>query len=461
MASTKGFSQWVKYYKGKGDVEIAVKKAGKLKPTSNKTTTETNIQQGEIITLLEIKSDDEYYSYSSSKNRTPTTTAWLPVKYKNKKYLCSIDIMSKPKETGGLLDFKLQTANLIQRAKKKKYDLMGEKNVECAVYTSATEMKTHCLSYIKSNKLLDSAMNLKQSLMRYFSSSDASKIEFLESVTDSEIAQFKYIGEVAIAMILLEKTKVSSAISSTNTVPFTSNVKEVIFPLDESFAGADSFVKTKDGTIYAISSKAGKGAAASFWTNLYPKIMKNKKYRDKSKILKDIYDSAQAIGVTTEQKIKTSGKQIVYEYGVRKILNMSAKEYANSYDLYEDFKKYDDISDYSVESRNAFFKLKEMMKEASNETALKNLDESTTVFFCKTLADRMNDDENTINVLLEILSEKDYYQANQDMKELKNGNVKFRITRSGGGTLKMIGTKSAYRNIQASQGTINYEITKK
>lgn len=449
MASTKGFSQWKKYYKGKGNLDLPVKSKTKLKALSGNQIKE--IQQGEIITLLEIKEDKEYYSYASS--NSSTATAWLPVMYKGKKYLCNTDSMSKPKE-GGSMDFKLQTKNLIENGTKKKYDLMGQTGVDCVVFKTSDDLRKNCLEYIKKNKLLDSAMNFKSSIIKYFSSKDPSKIQWIGAVSDQEIQQFKYLGEVAIGLVLLE----GKTACITGNPPFK-KAKEIIFPLDESFAGADSFVMDQSGEIYPISSKTGKGAAASFWSNIFPKIMQNEKYR-KSTILKDIYDASKAIGINSPEQLKTAGKKIIYEYGVRNLLNVTKKELINTYSVYEEFAKHDDITKYSPSVRVVFNKLKEEMKTAKDESALKNLDESTTVFFCKTIARMMNEDKKTMDIILTILCQKNYYQANQDMNELKKGNIKFDIVTSGGGKVKMIGTKSAYTNIAAPQGTINYEITK-
>lgn len=452
MASTKGFSQWKKYYKGKGKIDLVLKKSVGLKTLDGKAG--PNVSMGEVVTLLELKSDDEYYKYATTK--TQNAIAWLPVEYKGKKYLCNIDVMSKPKETGGITDFKLQTSNLIKGGDTKKYDLMGYDDVECKVFTSATTLKNSCLKYIESNKLLDQNLNLKKSLVDYFKSSDHSKIKWNAGISENEIAQFKYLGEVAIGLVLLSKKTQSIK----GNAPFKTSVKEIIFPIDESFAGADSFVKTSDGKIYPISSKLDIGAAASFWVNIFPKIMADRKYQT-STILKELCECAKNLGITNEKAIKTGAKKLVYEYGVRKLLKMTKTEMPSSYTLYEEFYKFDDFKKYSPPTQSAFLKLKKMMDTLNDETALKNLDSSTTVFFSKQIASSLNKDKKAIDDILTVLAQKSYYQANQNMKSLINGIVEFDVTVSGGATIDFIGTKSSYRNIEASQGTVNYILRKK
>jgi len=126
--------------------------------------------------------------------------------------------------------------------------------------------------------------------------------------------------------------------------------------------------------------------------------------------------------------------------------------------VFDEFKKFDKITQYSPEVRLVFSALESKMKNMGDKVALDRLDESTTVFFCKTIANEMNSDTKSMDLMMKILGEKAYYQFNLDLNEVKKGNLKFNAVKSGGGSLKIIGTKSAYTNIDASQGTLNYII---
>ena len=152
-------------------------------------------------------------------------------------------------------------------------------------------------------------------------------------------------------------------------------------------------------------------------------------------------------------------KKIVYEYGVRNVLKISASQLSNSYQLFEEFKKYDKLTQYSPAVRIVYGKLKHLIESKDDETALKNLDSSTTVFFSKMIAEQLNKDAASNEIVAKVLGSKSYYQANMDVASLKSkGTIQFTMVLSGEAKVNFIGTKSAYTNLDASQGTVNYEL---
>ena len=74
------------------------------------------------------------------------------------------------------------------------------------------------------------------------------------------------------------------------------------------------------------------------------------------------------------------------------------------------------------------------------------------------IAKDMNADKATIKVMENLLGQKSYYQVNLDVSKVKKGTLTFNVVESGGGSVVMIGNKSSYNNIDASQGTISYRI---
>ena len=99
------------------------------------------------------------------------------------------------------------------------------------------------------------------------------------------------------------------------------------------------------------------------------------------------------------------------------------------------------------------------MKSVDDQTALRNLDSSTTVFFSKMIAEGLNTDAGSFEIAKKIIGGKKYYQANMNVRALKNeGRIHFDMVQSGETSIVFIGTKSPYTNIEASQGTVNYEL---
>jgi hypothetical protein len=463
MASTGGIGAWRKYYKGKGKVQTVVKSSTiKVSTPSDPSSFQTLSFQGEVATVDSL-TEEEVLSYLTSPPRrgqpvSEKAKIRIPATIKGRRYLVDIDDLSKNKETGSS-DYKLQSANLISGAPKVRINLLGHENVECAVFKTTGELCRIVKANLQANRLLDQNPNFKKSLINYFSGSDFTKIKWLDAIDDSEKNQFaKYVGELVVGLIVLSG-KASSNITGTN--PFTGrSVRSFVLPLDESFPGADSAFELQDGSYAPVSSKADAGAPASLFSNILSYILKNPNIlQNRDTWIKKLYGAATTLGVTDERALKTSSKKIVYEAGIRHILKLDSKAVPNTYQVYQDFKATDDMTKYSPASRRAYTALAAAMKADNNETALRNLDSSTTVFLSKKLAEALNNDAESIKIMLKILGAKDYYQANlQTGPLLKDGTIQFKMLRSGEATLKIIGTKSGYTSIEASQGTLNYEL---
>lgn len=459
MASTAGLSSWEKYFKGKGDFDCLLKRDVRLKPDSAKGT-EVSVSKGTTVKFLGslVKTKQDYLSYAILKKGqavSPKINAWIPVQYQGKRYLCDMDSLAKPVKTGNI-DLALQTSNLLESASSKKIDIFGYEDIDSAIFTKASDLAKSAKAYIKRNKLLDEYPNLKKSLEKYFDSGDYASIKWVGPITDFEIAQFsKYIGEVCIGLVLLSGD--TSAL--TGKSPFTGKrLKKMIYPLSQSFKGADSVAELTNGTMIPISSKAGEGAAASFFGNLFMLVIGNQKYRPNGSIMKKIYEAAMAVGVKDEASLKTGVKRIIYEYGIRNLVRLDKKAVPDTYKVFMEFKEFDKVSKYSPNVRKAYTAIEALMKKEGDTLAVQKLDESTTVFFCKMIAKQMNEDPRTIKVMEELLGQKSYYQVNLDVSKVKKGTLSFNVVESGGGSVVMIGNKSSYNNIDASQGTISYRI---
>ena len=454
MASTAGLSAWSKYFKGKGNVSTVVKKRtgtylpnGKIGPV---------LEQGTTVIVQELKNEKDYLGYVRGKGTGPKVNAHVPVKVGTTVVLCSLDDLAKPRE-GTVIDLKLQTVHLVAGAPTQSIDLMGYKNIKSAVFTSGSQLRRIVAGNLNTNKLLDTVPAFKKSMLDYFKGTDSSKIKWMGMVGDGEKAQFaKYVGELVIGLALLENKSVIAG----GTNPFAGKrIKEFIVPLDESFPGADSVIRLSDGKLVPISSKADSGAKASFFANILAPLIKHPEYFSKKSVIKDIFTAAKAVGVVNPEDAGRSAKKIVYEYGVRNVLKISASQLSNSYQLFEEFKKYDKLTQYSPAVRIVYGKLKHLIESKDDETALKNLDSSTTVFFSKMIAEQLNKDAASNEIVAKVLGSKSYYQANMDVASLKSkGTIQFTMVLSGEAKVNFIGTKSAYTNLDASQGTVNYEL---
>lgn len=452
MASVN-LEAWRKYFKGKGNVDVPVKGTAKLKTTA-KGGSDVTIPQGTVITLLEQKTDADYLSYSENPTgRNPK--AWLPVKHKGKTYLCDINLLAKIKESGKV-DLGLQTGNLLAGATIKKLDVFGQTDVECAVFPRASIIADLCVKNLKNNTMLAKMVDFRKSLLNYFEDiTDPSTIKWFGSVDTKELAEFKYLGEICVGLCLM-KGKKNSPYMTGDPVFSGASVKNMIYPMSQSFTGVDSIVELRDGTMIPISSKAGKGAAASFFANVFTKVLENPtKYAPTGSVLAHLVSASKGAGVDANG-LKTKAKKVVYEFGVRKILGVDKRQLSDANTVYEEFVAKDGVNNYSPSVRAVYSLLEQKMETLEDQTSLRNLDSSTTVFFSKTIADMLNNDKKSMNVINTVLGTKGYYQVNLDMKQLKDGKVRFSVINAGGSDVKIIGTKSSYSDITAKQGTVNY-----
>jgi hypothetical protein len=463
MASTGGISAWRKYYKGKGKVRAVIKSPSiKVSAVTDPNKISTLTAQGEIAEVDDL-TEEQALSYVTATARpgrpiSEKAKIRVPATIKGRRYLVDIDDLSKPKETG-TIDYKLQSVNLITGAAKVRINLLGYEDVECAVFKTTSELCRIVKTNLQANRLLDQNPNFKKSLIKYFSGTDFTKIDWLDAINDGEKNQFaKYVGELVIGLIVLSG-KASSNITGTN--PFSGRgARSFVLPLDESFPGADSAIELQDGSYIPVSSKADSGAPASLFSNILSSIIKSPTIlQNRETWIKKIYDAARTVGITDARGLKTASKKIVYEAGIRHILKLDSTAVPNTYQVYQDFKATDDMTKYSPASRRAYTALAAAMKADNNQAALRSLDESTTVFLSKKIADALNADAESTKIMLKVLGAKDYYQANlQTSGLLKDGTITFKMLRSGEAQLKIVGTKSGYTNIEASQGTLNYEL---
>jgi len=365
--------------------------------------------------------------------------------------------IGKPTKLGDKVTFNLQSVHMVKNAATVTMNLMGFEDVPCATFSTSQELRKIMLMNFKNKVSEREFPEFYYSVEQYLLHDDAAKISWQTLVPTSAKNEFgKYLGELLIGISVLEN---SGNIVGVN--PFTGKrIKNFLVPLDDAFPTIDSFFITTDNEYIPISSKAGSGAAASFFTGIFSTVMKNPGVLGRgTSYLKTIYGYAVSMGMRTESSMKS--KELVYEIGVRDVLKLSKKLVPDTYKVYEEFKKegHGKYKDKTVAL--VYTELLKKIKEEKDEASERNIDSSTTVFFCKTIARKLSEDTASMDIMKNILGGKNYYQANLNTQKLDKGEVTFTLLKSSDSVLTLTGTKSPYTDITAANGLINYKLTTK
>jgi hypothetical protein len=311
---------------------------------------------------------------------------------------------------------------------------MGE-SISCVAFTSAQEIEKSIINGSRNNNLLGESV--ADTFEGFFRTG--------KFIWDPEISIRKkniigvYAGEVLPGWVLFSRN--TNKFFATN--PFRGTPEKFYLPTDPQFSGVDSFIKMQDGTYYSISSKFGRGAQASFFSNIFETGIKNKNKLQKS-VFKDILETASSNGLAFNKS-----RQIVYTYGIRNILKLSSKEVPDPSKVY-------DLA---------------LQKQLNNETlnlvltaikqkdpSIKDLPLTMSNFFNKAIATALDNDPKSVEQIKEILRGKDYWQGNLNITDWLNGELKFNWLSSASTQLKFIGYKSAATDLSCKQGWINYEL---
>lgn len=357
---------------------------------------------------------------------------------------------------GATENLKITASTLLRRAPTEMRVLNGI-DVKCSVFKNPYDLQNSILGGLRENRNVGS--HIYDAVEDFFNLPSVDRFEWSDSFQDYEINELgKYLGELIIGVVVMRnKTlgKFSEDIFSGE------DIIEYIVPIDPSFSGIDSiFVKKtslnsafvkRDGGIIQISSKLGTGAKASFFSNLLPRMID--KQNSKNRVIDDIVISARSAGITKSiLQAKKGAKHIAYEYGIREFLGIDSRQIKNTYQVFVDAKKKNITSEVSLvmESLRNNPKVDKKIKD--------QLPLSITAAFSREMANRLNNDKESLDYIVEALSGKNFYQANLDINRWKKGEVYFRILPSGKSNVSFIGNKAAINDIDARQGLVNYEL---
>ncbi len=434
MAST-GEDKFVKYFKGKKEVEVVAKGVpkGKMVPVFDSVDSKLSkktIPDGTALTVIPgPKYDGRYFAkFAGGAGFFSDANVGKP---------------SKSKSAVNLELSRITAADFISGGKSVKFEF-GVSVIDCAEFTSAKQLAQSITNGMNSVRGVSPEVN--ETFTQMFSSSNPSSFVWNSDVTGEEINKFGvYFGELLVGYYALAGIK--SVFSRT---PWEGRIERFLVPTDPSFSGVDSFMVTEKGVIVPISNKFGVGAAASFFSNL---LIKGIRYRKtlKPSVFRDIVDAAISINVTENHlEKKQKAKPILYEYGIRNLLELSKSEVPDAEAVLGMIKQgKNDPARFAVIAKIA-------NHQGIDKRLVDGLEKTTTAFFCREIAAKLMADKSSTDTIVEILTGKNYWQANLHEASWRRGIVKFNIQNSGESRVEIIGSKASMTDLDASQGMINY-----
>lgn len=366
-------------------------------------------------------------------------TLLATVQHKGNTVKIKFNNIAKPLKGGASEKLRINATNLTYGANVETVTLMN-KTFEAKVFSSATDLSVIIQNSLDKHDLIPNY--LKQNVSQYLQQRTFKTINWDDNVSDSEKNELgKYLGELIIGLM---------GLNGEISIPGTLSANEVdsfVVPDDPSFSGVDSlFIRKKDGSIVAISSKFGVGAKASFFSNLLPTMVKNRQMVS-SRTLKILTD----IVIKNSLNPSKQGKEILYTFGINHILGLKIN---NPMQVYYDIIKGKETEEVKMVLDK--IKSKRWNLEGDYNKVIKLLPMSLTSFFSRSISYLLNNDKDAIDDMIKVLGVKDYWQANLDINSWKKGNVKFSFKRSGKAELTIIGSKAAIGDIKGSQGMLNY-----
>lgn len=439
MASS-GQDKWKKYF-GKG---LPVKTLIKAKPTENVKITglAKNIiateKDGLEITVLPMKKYDSNYLIEFKKNGK-MLTGFVSEKY-----------VAKPIERK--ISSKLNSSTALDFAKLGKRTKIRymEKDISVIEFTDPKTLEKSILQGLKDTEK-DKTAGLDA--FNQFFKSQYKMIPWTSETSDIEQSKYGvYIGELLIGLYYL----LGKANMVTTPTPINKKAKKFYLPDDPSFSGIDSIIEFDDGKLLPISSKFGAGAKASIFSNILAKGVTVYK-KMKPSVFRDLCEAADKIHVSKgDLESKRKSKDVVYAFGIRNILKIKqgsgAQQIHDVMLLYQELKQNKKSTDISLVLK------KISDNDFADPDVLKKLPKSVTAFFSRTIAKMLNNDKVSLDQMMEILSGKDYWQANLNISKWQKGEVEFKMTSTKSMNIKIIGNKAAVDDIDAKQGLVNYEI---
>lgn len=428
--------KWKKYFSsGPVDTKIKAKSGEQIPVYDSKGKSIDTLEEGHDIHVPKSKEYNARYQIIYKKNGTEKAG------FVNQSYV------AKPiAKKGATESLGVRAETLTQFGTSKTIKFAGN-NVKVKYFKTHKELGSSLLRGLKENRKVSEG--IYEVFENYISAGKYTEIEWTSEVAPNEINELgKYVGEIIIGLLAL-----SNKTSSFSTKFYTGKPIGFAVPDDPSFTGVDSFLEMSDGEIVPISSKYGVGAKASLFANLLPKAMK---YQDKlpKSVLKSLCESAKNARISGDTlEGKRGSKEVLYTHGVTQILKLKI---SNPYSVFSDIKNNKKLKGLSSDSNKVISAIQAY--PGVDKRIIDKLPLSVTAFFSREIADKLNNDKNSVQAMLEILAGKNFWQANLDINNWKNGKINYKLVNSGKASITVIGSKAAMDDIEAKQGMINYEL---
>lgn len=483
--SKQADKKWEKYFKGR-EVDTFVK--ANSSNTRGKSHLKVQNDSGNLINKvlldhghpIKVFESETYHFTGTFKNLISVDagnegTGWI-----------HINCIDKVKD--GKATFQIESTKLIHRGEDIVVPKLNEQdNVACKKFTSAKQLAASIIEGLTNEPSVPDYI-LEQVVQFFYDDVDAdagtirgdSKFIWNAGISDKEKNQLAvYLGELLIGYeALLGNTSVLSSSQLLKT-PSTGKLEYFGVPTDPSFAGVDSYLQFiyNDGgrERRLISSKAGKkGADPSFWSNVMPHITPDPNRLNNAPTLKDLMLICKAIdsGKVTGKK----SMRYVYRYGVEKILEFpigpststerSRKPTINPDDLFQQLKAgcitnpvYGQVIRKAVQVQSSLNS--SQFPEASKPAvlkSLKNCGSGMTSFFSRYIADKLNSEAKSVEIIRNTLIGRTIFQAYIDLPKFRKGEVFFTVKKITNANIHITGSKAATDSIPATQGTVNYTL---
>jgi hypothetical protein len=344
-------------------------------------------------------------------------------------------IIAKPIK-GATENLHIKASGLASHGTQETLDIFGYEDVPCYTFTDWTQIAQSISDELCTNP------NVSESIWGSF---DIYFQDFLyyptgfnwsDDILPSEKNELgKYLGELLIGMLAFN-----------DMVPIVKDPVKFIVPNSSCFSGIDCAIMQYDRKLVPISNKFGQGAKASFFTNLLPKIVSQKKRIKKSWALWKVLKAAEMADFDERR-----AKEIVYNYGVR----------ALGLDIEEPYEVFKSIVNGKLAGRDVRSVVAAIRRGNPSDSVLSLLKpehgySSITGYFTRRLARDLNNCPASIEFLKELIAAKDFYQVNLNPSKWMKGEIEYKYVPSGNVSLTMMGDKATLSDLGAKQGLVNY-----
>ena len=358
-------------------------------------------------------------------------------------YVDKVQVVAKEIISGGNLS-SLDARTFMVGAKEKKFNYKGE-DIACFFFTDHKDIEKCILKGCEAEPMLGGPV--KVAFEAFFKTHEFDWSQITDTRVINKLAV--YAGEVLTGWVMLQNDYKKYL---SGTLPFKSKANEFYLPNDPKFSGVDCFVVCNDGT-YAISNKSDVGAAASFFSNVMPGALKKEK-DIKGSTLRELIKVCKKLNTTSKNK------EILFEWGINHLLGMNIP---SPHNIVQSITK----NTISVKDAAVIDAVKKYMAKSTEHTRkgkdgsrLELMPNSITSFFNYELGSRLEKD--SLADIIEIVAAKGYYQLNLNLNEMsKNGKLHYSCVKAGDTDLKLVSNKSAWKDITAKQGYLNYIVSKK